>query len=811
VNNIQKAFKKKSELRAMADGGPAVLRGSYFGGRQQQLEEALGDLAAPPRTAAPAPRRAPAGKPDFSNVQSGATSVPASKPKGALRRFLGLADGGDVGRIMHSRDMSIFTPEEKKTFNAMGAAAQEQALALQQAGHRAGLAAAEVAPPQMDFGVSTAGLEPPEQELADGGNVKGKGGPTDDKVGPVALSDGEYVLPADTVEAVGVETLDALRLATHDFKDAKNRPKIPGRLRGMASGGVFYVDPEGNASRGTQPPGRAMVPARSNLPMSAQPQPAAPASGAGATPRVTATPVPPQTGGNSALRSAATGGGRVGGFLRGVAPIQMAMGAAGTFGDQRSGYRDEYNRQLGIDRNASLPKQVAGDTARVMENVGDTLTFGVAGKLGRGLGSLAAGGSFMEGWSGPSQRERFAASQNQPAAAPTQPQGPTPVADVLGSSAMADETNRRTGGGADGVYPGAMENRSGLSNAALAGADPNSYYASRGDNAVVGTFNGREITKREADARAAGMSTISGHATPQNQPSDPFMDEVRSALRNAGGGGGGWSPPSREREINERYDKLANQLSGMYSRKGQGNLARRLLELEQSRSAALDADARNQSSLRGQNVNAQTANLNARMSALSTMGTLEAQRRRDAAAAAAAGGKAAAAAAKAAEERDERGLTDIREAVRARFGEDSALAESVLSRILSAGEGQISRITSLTGQDRAAAIEDMLDSAMLAQQFDASQNPLWGDTDAGLPRVTEVRDPRFFRDVGSGAAVLPALGRELKDLVGFDGRVMVDDNGRVAPYPDDLRSRRVARNAEADAPRRSRLRSERED
>ena len=776
MNNIQKAFKKKSELRAMADGGPAKPRGSYFGGRQQQLEEALGDLAVP----APAPRAAqPAPKP----VPQPAQQQPAPKPeqqKGALRRFLGLADGGDVGRIMHSRDMSIFSPQEMKTFNAMGTAAQEQAAAIQQAGHRAGLAAADVGPAPSNFGVSTAGLEPPEQELADGGDVKGKGGPTDDKVGPVALSDGEYVLPADTVEAVGVENLDALRLATHDFKDAENRPKIPGRLRGMASGGVFYVDPEGNATRGTQP-GRAMVPARSNLPVPAQPQPAAPAGGASATPRVTATPVPPQTGGTSALRSAATGGGRVGSFLRGAAPIQMGIGAVSTMGDQRSGYRDEYNRQLGIDRNAGLPKQVAGDTARVMENVGDALTFGVAGKLGRGLGSLAGGGSFMEGWNGPSQRERFAASQNPAAPAAEAPARPANDAATYG-----------------------MPNQSVYSNAELARSESPRYNAAS-DDTVIGSFNGRPITKGESDARAASLQTFSGPAT-QNQPSDPVMDEIRSALRSTGGGGGGWAPSSNSRAINERYDKLANQLSGMYSRKGQGNLARRLLELEQSRSGALDADARNQSALRGQDMSAQTANLNARMSALSTMGNLEAQRRRDAAAAAAAGGKAAADAAKAAEERDERGLTDIREAVRARFGEDSALAESTLSRIMSAGEGQIGRITSLTGQDRAAAIEDMLDAAVQAQQFDDSQSPLWGDTDAGLPRVTDVRDPRFFRDVGSGAAVLPALGRELKDLVGLDGRVMVDDNGRVAPYSDDLRARRAARRAEEDAPRRSSLR-----
>ena len=53
------------------------------------------------------------------------------------------------------------------------------------------------------------------RHCADGGRVSGPGGPVDDKVGPVMLSDKEYVLPADTVDAVGVEQLDALRAMTH--------------------------------------------------------------------------------------------------------------------------------------------------------------------------------------------------------------------------------------------------------------------------------------------------------------------------------------------------------------------------------------------------------------------------------------------------------------------------------------------------------------------------------------------------------------------------------------------------------------------
>jgi hypothetical protein len=46
------------------------------------------------------------------------------------------------------------------------------------------------------------------------GPVRGPGGPIDDKV-PAMLSDGEYVLPADTVQKLGVKNLDALVKRTH--------------------------------------------------------------------------------------------------------------------------------------------------------------------------------------------------------------------------------------------------------------------------------------------------------------------------------------------------------------------------------------------------------------------------------------------------------------------------------------------------------------------------------------------------------------------------------------------------------------------
>lgn len=76
--------------------------------------------------------------------------------------------------------------------------------------------------------------------FADGGRVNGRGGRTDDKVGPVMLSDEEYVLPADTADAIGRDVLDQLRLHTHDFKDDRKESalrKQQGTADHLADGG----------------------------------------------------------------------------------------------------------------------------------------------------------------------------------------------------------------------------------------------------------------------------------------------------------------------------------------------------------------------------------------------------------------------------------------------------------------------------------------------------------------------------------------------------------------------------------------------
>lgn len=72
---------------------------------------------------------------------------------------------------------------------------------------------------------------PPVPGKADGGpihrgvgGVRGPGGPVDDKV-PAMLSDGEYVLPADTVKKIGKDKLDKVVQKTHTPAEVQRKRK----------------------------------------------------------------------------------------------------------------------------------------------------------------------------------------------------------------------------------------------------------------------------------------------------------------------------------------------------------------------------------------------------------------------------------------------------------------------------------------------------------------------------------------------------------------------------------------------------------
>ena len=532
------------------------------------------------------------------------------------------------------------------------------------------------------------------------------------------------------MEIVGRDKLDALRLATHDFVDDGNKPKVSG-LRKMANGGTFYVDSEGVTGRGRMPPGRAVVPYQPPGAPSTAMAPRAPqvidaefrnVSGAAGAANPAAT---------SSLRTAInSGGGRMGGFVRGALPVAAIGGAVDSFSDMNTGYRDKFNESVGATGPVS---SVAGDTARVLGNVGDAITFGLAGRLGRGLSNLTSGQSFTEGFMSESDRDKYnrermqrVMGQQAPAAAPQ----PRPVelpgmsnvpADTRVSSAgmpatpvqpqsyqsrrlaemgvpvdqqnlapVTEDTRRsllREGGGTPGQYV----------NLGSYGGDANIYGTASKPGGRIDTFTG------------VGASSRPGGSGPQE---DPIMGEIRSALRGLTEGGGGRGGGSgNAREINERYDKLASQLSSMYGPKGQGNLARRLLELEQSRSDALDADARNQSALRGQDMRASTAANSASMQALQTLGTMANQRSTQSAQAQAAQLKALQDAQKMGAEREEKGFERYTSAIGSMFvgpdGKPDAAEQERFTSFLQASDPQAQqKFAAMSPQDQMVLLQN---------------------------------------------------------------------------------------------------------
>lgn len=94
-------------------------------------------------------------------------------------------------------------------------------------------------------------------------------------------------------------------------------------------------------------------------------------------------------------------------------------------------------------------------------------------------------------------------------------------------------------------------------------------------------------------------------------PVDPLDQQLQTALRDLSNPVSSQSAPqvqSGAKDINARFDKLASDMAGRYGPEGQGNLSKRMMELESMRAAALEADASNGAAMRGQDMNASANN-----------------------------------------------------------------------------------------------------------------------------------------------------------------------------------------------------------
>lgn len=998
MNNIQKSFKRKSELRGMADGGsvrreidPAVLGTGGAARAGQQIRDhnrrtaaEIDSLFEPAAT--PAPQPAPAKKPE---------------EKSALRSFFGLADGGQVfkntvggvptytdaraataGATAHTPgsgggtfsvvgmepaqkqqmadaaaqrqaaanapttlggrldaalgklnspaattgapsstptlgselDAAIgrtqgvtsaqtpatgapanatsgFTPQERQTFNSMSQTSAAGAAQMRDIGLRAGEAAAAAARPASPLQFDTSDTPSFELEFADGGDVEGKGGPTDDKVGPVMLSDGEYVLPADTVDIVGRDKLDALRLATHDFVDEDNKPKVS-RLRKMADGGPVYADPEDLANRRLlsgglgQPPqpaagssggggrglvpyqptatgspgggGRGLVPSRpptglapyeppvtklsfteTPRPQAASGAPAKAASKLGTAIRAVGGAIVPATAAYAAYTDSPEARSRAASGQEGVAGVAAQVGSylgsaltAGTSSPQDIGAMTSALRGEGTYAYHAVPDAEKGWARSIGERYFPTESARIMSDRARLTPDTQARVDVLRrnGIDVNNMSEDDFTRARELLAVPSL-QGATPVVDVLGRSAMADESNRRSGGGIDGSYAGAMENRSGLTN-----SDPringstSALYNARGDNDVVGSFNGRTMTKREADARAAGLQTASSQP-PEREPTQ--MDQMRSLLREFGGGGayGGGSTASARKamaDINKRYDDMLRNGAGRNRVRGLDWSQRHGLDLERARASELGEFARNQSALRGQDMQAvASANSNRTAALQVAAGMMERQQnaadrlqaaqlraQADAARAQADAAKAQTEAEAAERSASEAGVKDLSDYIETAFPDDPRGAARFRTFVQSAGPDQVGELTTLHGGDRRRAFEDMR-QRMLIQDRGGGGNIFTGKRSSGYDPVANVNLDPGWRDILSawwdgGMGVRDTGLSMLKEFSVGDNSLVTHDSGQVRPASklrgDDMRSTKTIEDMVADRPRREALR-----
>jgi hypothetical protein len=500
----------------MADGG-AVRKG--LADMDKQIENAVkAPPAAAPKAAAPAPT---------DEEKDAAVGIHIPKPAAAAAPvkkglfglgILGLADGG-----------MALTPGG---YTPLGNQDPTEAVRRYRAGLDAGIAA-KVAPapaaPMPPVAAAPAAPDPaapapapvaaapafgtaaaPRQHetgwtysgghiaMAAGGPVRGPGGPVDDKV-PAMLSAGEYVLPADTVKAVGVKKLDALKAHTHtpaevqrfgtpDSTDSEIAFAADGGLidevtkrakavRDAALGGT-QVPPTPNApapyepvsgqrftpgadapgaapaspaaapesipraADGTAHPYQASQAARAEAAANGAAPPRASAAFGGqppsaAVPAAEAAAKPGLFGRAVSAAKSATGG-LIGGLVRTGAPVAGIVGAGDKLIDDQANpaARAAFQQRMGV---TTPTGSALADTADVLGRVGDAATFGYASKLGRGIANKIGGGSFTDGFNSepavPSTQNPVPSAGPASAAAPT---GTDPHVDAANAATAAD-------------------------------------------------------------------------------------------------------------------------------------------------------------------------------------------------------------------------------------------------------------------------------------------------------------------------------------------------------------------------------------
>ena len=404
---------------------------------------------------------------------------------------------------------------------------------------------------------------------ADGGHVKGPGGSKEDKIGPVMLSNGEYVLPADTVDIIGRELLDAIRLATHNFKDEKQKSLLRSKL-GLADGGSFedllHKAASENAAKGAGIP-------------------------PGATP--TSEPVSP--------KAAARGG-----LLRFALPAYVAWDSANqTISDIKSGYNKHFSESIGVN-------PVVGAVINGLRNIGDSVLAGIPTRLGQGISGVINGDGFWKNFTAPTDREQFIQHrldteqqkpvQQEPPYVPPKSDQPGFVRYEPGSD-MSRLLSERGIPVATQTSNPIVNNPSDLRKAMAEGGTTNFQNLGGG---VFGRANDpknpKQINEFVGVGNAGNKNLVHDEYTSLLKQKLDALDQQLSGAKNAANNAGGFYDRMAD-SVNERYNKLIEELKSYYKPAGYGNLARHLVQLELARAGELSALRGNYTNLTNSQVN----------------------------------------------------------------------------------------------------------------------------------------------------------------------------------------------------------------
>jgi hypothetical protein len=491
--------------------------------------------------------------------------------------------------------------------------------------------------------------------LANGGRVEGEGGPTDDKI-DAKLSNGEFVLPADTVEHLGVENLEALVARTH-------KPTGKSALRdGMPhlADGAFIPDIE---TRGSdfRPPRmdpleemKRRVAARTANPSGGVPRPVPAAVPPAATP-------PPDGLVSSEISRSefdaarARAAGRVPADLPVTPSNTLSVDAAraaraARYGEPGAGAAGK----LGAFSN-SVKSGIASRAGSALRGLGATAALGVEGY--RVLNSPdpvaelpRAGGRLAGAYAGARVGSMLPGGARVPGALVGGAIG------YAGGEKLVDDLTRSdtmTGNPIThevGLVPNAMDiadYERGLREMRAGNVPPGIQLITgeAGDDnhipdsqkllpAVFGQAPGvaSGSVASSADARGRptydnasllrmqarnGQPAVTDSAPSQAPQEDPIQGALRQLLRQQGGGVG--MVNSRAGSINNQFDALQKQITDTYGGKAQGTMISKLLDLQKARADALGQDQGALVNSQGNVVNADNSVRSQQASALGDM------------------------------------------------------------------------------------------------------------------------------------------------------------------------------------------------